>query len=187
MNLSFNLKEAEPAEEEKQKEEAKKPSGGILKCRTCGGEHFTAKCPYKDTLGASLAATAAPEEPAAAAESGGKGSYVLPHLRNRKEGDPLPSASRYGERDDSTTLRITQLNEIVDEDMLANELLVNYHPLQRVTLVRNRETGKSKGLAYVAFSSIRDAERALEELDGRGYHSLILHLEWSKPKAKTFN
>jgi len=25
-----------------------------VSCRYCGGDHFTARCPYKDTLGAAL-------------------------------------------------------------------------------------------------------------------------------------
>lgn len=191
LKLSTNLKALEHEEEQKQKEESsKKITSTGLKCRTCGGEHFTSKCPFKDTLGASLgtSATPTPDEVVAAAsaapEGGKSGAFIPPHLRNRKEGDVRSPSGRF-ERDDSTTLRITQLNEIVDEDMLRNELLYNYQPLQRVTLVRNKETGKSKGLAYVAFRSVEEAERALEDLNGRGYHNLILHLEWSKPKVRS--
>ena len=28
-----------------------------IKCRVCGGDHYTAKCPFKDTLGAAAGVT----------------------------------------------------------------------------------------------------------------------------------
>ena len=85
-------------------------------------------------------------------------------------------------RDDSTTLKVSQLNSFVDEDMLRNELFAKFGPLQRVTIVRNRETGESRGFAYVSFATEEIAQRALDTFNGKGYHSLILHLEWSKKK-----
>ena len=42
------------------------------------------------------------------------------------------------------------MNSFVDEDMLRNELFAKFGPLQRVTIVRNRETGESRGFAYVS-------------------------------------
>ena len=33
------------------KSRVKAAGAGKLTCRLCKGEHFTAKCPYKDTLG----------------------------------------------------------------------------------------------------------------------------------------
>lgn len=180
LKLSFNLKEAEKEEENALNDLTKKPTGSVFKCRYCEGEHMTLKCPYKDTLGALSSATSAtaavPDVPGVPGTA--KSGYVPPHLRNRKPGEAPPS--RF-ERDDSTTLRVTQLNEIVDESMLREELFRGYR-LQRVNVVRNRETGKSRGLAYAAFESIAEAQRALDELNGKGYHSLILRLEWSKPK-----
>ncbi len=32
------------------KDNLKKTGGGSLKCRTCKGPHYTAKCPLKDIL-----------------------------------------------------------------------------------------------------------------------------------------
>ncbi|GMM37024.1 translation initiation factor eIF3 core subunit G [Saccharomycopsis crataegensis] len=184
LKLSFNMKQAELEEEEKQKAEQKSTTINVFKCRYCGGEHFTARCPYKETLGSMSQSTASnpPPEDESSGNAGGSGGsgYVPPHLRNRKPGE-ASSGGKF-ERDDSTTLRVTQLNEIVDEDMIRHELFGNFRSIQRVNLVRNRETGKSKGLAYVAFATISDAERALEMYNGKGYHNLILQLEWSKPK-----
>ncbi|CAH2352164.1 eukaryotic translation initiation factor 3 subunit G [[Candida] railenensis] len=183
LNLGTSWKEVEKQEEEAQ-EEKKLQNVQRIKCRICGGEHFTSKCPFKDTLGAEAAANELANAEAAAAQDGGddgsmqNGKYVPRHMRRDASGN-LPVQQG---RDDSTTLRVSQLNNIVDEDMLRNELFARYGPLQRVTVVRDRDTGDSRGFAYVAFASEGLAEQALNELNGKGYHSLILHLEWSKKK-----
>lgn len=93
-----------------------------VKCRICNGEHFTARCPYKDTMApigeagaaADAAASAADEAAAAsqgAAGAGKKGSYVPPALRGA--GGAAAAGERmggkYGERDDLATLRVTNV------------------------------------------------------------------------------
>jgi translation initiation factor 3 subunit G len=93
-----------------------------VKCRICNGEHFTARCPYKDTMApvgeagssADVAAGMGDELSAAPGAAGGpgakKGSYVPPALRNggAREGDRM-GGSKYGERDDFATLRVTNV------------------------------------------------------------------------------
>lgn len=95
-----------------------------VKCRICNGEHFTARCPYKDTMApmgeggaADVAAGMGDEPPAAAAAAaavgaagpGKKGSYVPPALRGgpRAEGERM--GGKFGERDDFATLRVTNV------------------------------------------------------------------------------
>lgn len=169
LKLAALWKEMEKKEEEEKAEEkANLVSTQRLKCRTCGGDHFTAKCPFKETLGAETAGASATPEP----ELGGK--YVPAHMR---AGAPTREL-----RDDSCTLRVSQLNTYVNEDMLRNELLAKYGPLQRVTLITRRDTGELKGFAYVTFATEQHAQKALDELNGKGYHSLILKLEWSQKK-----
>lgn len=182
LNLGTSWKEIEKKEEEDKEEQSKIASSNQrIKCRICGGDHFTSKCPFKDTLGAEAAAKQqAAESTVEADDSMVGGKYVPRHMRRDADGN-LPS-KEMGGRDDSTTLRVSQLNSIVDEDMLREELFGRYGPLQRVTVVRDRETGESRGFAYVAFATEGLAEQALNELNGKGYHSLILHLEWSKKK-----
>lgn len=178
--LGTSWKEIEKQEEEAQ-EEAKLQSVQRIKCRTCGGEHFTSKCPFKDTLGAEVAAKEQANNEAAMEaddQSIANGKYVPRHMRRDANGN-LPEKQG---RDDSTTLRVSQLNSFVDEDMLRDELFARYGPLQRVTVVRDRDSGESRGFAYVAFATEGIAEQALNDLNGKGYHSLILHLEWSKKK-----
>lgn len=179
LKLGTQWKQAEKEEEEaKEQSRASKISIQTIRCRTCGGDHYTSKCPFKDTLGAGPSASA-PAEAESAADANGPGRYVPRHMRVGADGK-LPSRE---DRDDSTTLKVSQLNSFVDEDMLRNELLARFGPLQRVTIVRNRETGDSRGFAYVSFITEEMAQRALDALNGKGYHSLILHLEWSKKKT----
>lgn len=169
LKLAMSWKEMEKKEEEEKAEEsANLVSTNRLKCRTCGGDHFTSKCPFKETLGAEAAGGSATPEPSDSSK------YVPAHLR---AGAPTRES-----RDDSCTLRILQLNDFVDEDMLRNELLAKYGPLQRVALITKRETGESRGFAYVTFASEQMAQMALDQLNGKGYHSLILRLEWSLRK-----
>ena len=51
--------------------------------------------------------------------------------------------------------------------MLRNELFAKFGPLQRVTIVRNRETGESRGFAYVSFATEEIAQRALDTFNGK--------------------
>ncbi|KAK6453965.1 translation initiation factor eIF3, p33 subunit [Scheffersomyces xylosifermentans] len=179
LKLGTQWKQAEKEEEEaKEQNRASKISIQTIRCRTCGGDHYTSKCPFKDTLGAAPSASA-PAEAESAGDGNAPGKYVPRHMRMGPDGK-IPSRE---DRDDSTTLKVSQLNSFVDEDMLRNELLARFGPLQRVTIVRNRETGESRGFAYVSFITEEMAQRALDALNGKGYHSLILHLEWSKKKT----
>lgn len=94
-----------------------------VRCRICEGEHFTARCPFKDTM-----APAGEDSQAEGAGAGGgpgeiddagrlgtgSGGYVPPHLR---KGGATMEGSRMGgggggkfERDDLATLRVTNVS-----------------------------------------------------------------------------
>jgi translation initiation factor 3 subunit G len=95
-----------------------------VKCRICNGEHFTARCPYKDTMapigeaGAADVGAGMGDEPSAAGASavgaagpGKKGSYVPPALRGGGAGaQGERMGGKYGERDDFATLRVTNVS-----------------------------------------------------------------------------
>lgn len=179
LDLAPNWKEVE---EEKAKEKAAKASTKVITCRICGGAHFTMHCPYKDTLGKKPPTAA--DSDAAAPSAQPSGRYVPPSLR---AGARDPSSDAYldqRERDDAMTLKLTQLNENANENIVRQELLFPFGDIPRVVVLRNKETGRSRGIAYVTFKSEEIAESALKFLDGRGFMNLIIHAEWSKPKKR---
>lgn len=186
LELSPNWKENE---EEKAKEKAANSTQKVITCRICGGAHFTMHCPYKDTLG-KKPTTAAGLDPAigggdmSVGGGSGPGKYVPPSLR---AGARDPSSNAYldqRERDDAKTIRLTQVNELADEEVLKRELLFPFGEISRVFVVKNPETGRSRGVAYVTFQTEEIAAQALKLLDGRGFMNFMLHAEWSKPKPK---
>jgi translation initiation factor 3 subunit G len=89
-----------------------------VKCRICNGEHFTARCPYKDTMapigenGAADVAAGMGDEPGPSGAGGAvkKGSYVPPALRGGAGSAAAVVGSKYGERDDFATLRVTNVS-----------------------------------------------------------------------------
>ena len=99
-----------------------------VKCRICDGEHFTARCPFKDTMapageeGAGGAAGGGGGGAGSMDDGGGEGSkegglgvggssYVPPHMRKgaagKGEGERM--GGKY-ERDDLATLRVTNVS-----------------------------------------------------------------------------
>lgn len=159
---------------------------GIV-CRNCKGDHWTLKCPYKDKLfAASLMPPAEAERTEGAASpslppsGGGDGKYVPPGAR--------PGGSRAGEamgrpgmRDETATVRVTNLSEETKESDL-QELFRKFGPISRVYLAKDKVTGLSKGFAFINFMRREDAARAIERLSGKfGYDHLILHIEWARP------
>jgi len=58
----------------------------------------------------------------------------------------------------------------VDESQL-REMFSAYGEIQDIALIKDRETGRSKGFAFITFASQQAAEKALElngrDLDGR--------------------
>jgi len=158
-----------------------------IKCRICGGEHWTSKCPYKDTMapegepsGPGLLPT--DEEPADGGPGGlgqAGGSYVPPHLRGKGAGAGERMGGGKYDRDDLATLRVTNLSEGADEQEL-KELFGRWGNVTRVFLAKDRETGRAKGFAFVSYADRVQAERACDKMDGFGYLHLILRVEFAK-------
>ncbi|PPJ54553.1 hypothetical protein CBER1_06641 [Cercospora berteroae] len=173
----------EKAPEEDKKAEALKKMQ--IKCRICSGDHFTTKCPFKDTM-APTGEDAAPADMDAITgeDKGGLGaggsSYVPPHLRKGAAG--AGGGERMGgkfERDDLATLRVTNVSEFAEEGDL-REMFERYGRVTRVFLAKDRETGRAKGFAFVSYADRSDAARACEKMDGFGYGHLILRVEFAK-------
>ena len=154
-----------------------KAGAGKVVCRLCKGDHFTAKCPYKDTLNGLDGTdtppfggddTGTPAEPSSSLPppptTGGK--YVPPSMRGaRGPGEAMGRPG--GSRDDLPTLRVTNISEDTQENDL-RDLFSAFGRVARVYVGRDRETGAGKGFAFVSFESKADAQRAMEKMHGRG-------------------
>ncbi|KAJ1835228.1 translation initiation factor eIF3 subunit g [Coemansia sp. RSA 2706] len=177
LKLSQYAAQQQKQEEEMQDTPVVAKNTHIL-CRICRGTHFTAKCPYKDTLvpieeitGEASAAAAAPAKD----DIPGKSSYVPPHMRAGAKGAGQDLRER---RDEFPTIRITNLSENTqDEDV--RQLVRGFGPTERVSVVKDRETQLCRGFAYVSFFDRESAERAIARLNGYPFDHLILNVEWS--------
>ncbi|KAG0145384.1 hypothetical protein CROQUDRAFT_575556 [Cronartium quercuum f. sp. fusiforme G11] len=166
-----------------------------ITCRLCQGDHFTASCPYKETLGNVLGGDTAAEEiqdaPAVNQSSGGgtgggaSGKYVPPSQRldanKRGAGDSMQQKSN--NRDDLPTLRVTNLSEDVQESDLW-DLFARFGRISRIYVGKDQETGLCKGFAFVSFEDRNEAEKAMKKINGLPYDHLILGCMWSLPRGE---
>jgi len=159
----------------------------VVKCRTCSGDHWTSKCPWKDTM---LVGGKVPDDKklssvgaTATGDTGKQGGskYVPPSMRDgavkRTDG------SNMAKRDDSySAIRIANLSDSTTETDL-EDLVKPFGPLQKLYLAKDKQTGLCKGFAYIHFKFRNDAAKAISMLNGHGYDHLILTVDWSKPLA----
>ncbi|XP_064649207.1 eukaryotic translation initiation factor 3 subunit G-like isoform X2 [Lineus longissimus] len=161
----------------------------IVACRICRGDHWTTKCPYKDTLAPLQETLGEGEVPdgttgdktdgadAGAAAMGSKtGKYVPPSLRNganRGRGESMQK------RDENATIRVTNLSEDTKETDL-QDLFRPFGGISRIYLAKDKYTGQSKGFAFINYIKKEDAARAINSVSGFGYDHLILNVEWAK-------
>lgn len=151
--------------------ETQKVSLSIL-CRICKGNHFSSKCPYKDTYSPldSLQNTLDNAKESIVETKSGK--YVPPSLRSRGPGDTMPV------REQLPTIRITNLSEEATE-MDVRQLVSRFGHPSRVFVARDRDLNICKGFAFVSYPTREMASKALNSLNGYGYDNLILKVEWS--------
>ncbi|PMD23116.1 putative eukaryotic translation initiation factor 3 subunit G [Hyaloscypha hepaticicola] len=161
-----------------------------VKCRICNGEHFTARCPFKDTMApvgeegsADVAAGPADTVEGPGGLGSGKSSYVPPHMRNgaAASGGDRMGGGKY-ERNDESTLRVTNVSEMAEEQEL-RDMFERFGRVTRVFLAKDRETGLAKGFAFISFQERTDAAKACEKMDGYGFKHLILRVEFAKKAA----
>ncbi|KAM8972474.1 eukaryotic translation initiation factor 3 subunit G [Pelodytes ibericus] len=165
----------------------------IVSCRICKGDHWTTRCPYKDTLGPmqkelaeQLGLSTADKEKApgtgepepAQAPVSKTGKYVPPSLRDggSRRGESMQPNRR---ADDNATIRVTNLSEDTRETDL-QELFRPFGSISRIYLAKDKTTGQSKGFAFISFHRREDAARAIAGVSGFGYDHLILNVEWAK-------
>lgn len=162
--------------------------GKIVTCRICKGDHWTTKCPYKDSL-APLQETLDPKKDEAPSDGSAStttapplsrsAKYIPPSMREggNKRGESMNSRSR---GDDQATIRVSNLSEDTRESDL-QDLFSPFGKILRIFLAKDKVTGQSKGFAYINFSRREEAAKAIEGVSGYGYDHLILSVEWAKP------
>ncbi|CAH1967700.1 unnamed protein product [Acanthoscelides obtectus] len=157
----------------------------VVKCRNCNGDHWTSKCPWKDTIiaGGKIDDKKVGGPVGTPGAVGGDNKqtgskYVPPSLRDGAKRGEGPSAIR---RDDSYfTVRIANLSDsTTDADL--EDLVRPFGPTSKVFLAKDKITGQCKGFAYVHFKFRNDGAKAIAMLNGYGYDHLILTADWSKP------
>ena len=105
------------------------------------------------------------------------GIYVPP-CRRRENGAPQTLHDR--KPDYETTLLVTNLSRDATKRDL-EDLFKPFGKLKRTTLVADKKTGVSKGVAYVQYYCRQDGENARRRLHKYAYDSLLLNVEWKKP------
>lgn len=186
---TYAAKQAEIAAETEEKQMKNSLSGASVKCRICKGDHYTARCPYKETLKPLDGGDADPASRVMDEVDNGPGStttngkYVPVHMRKGAGPGETMNGVRGGpgSRDEFPTLRVTNLSEDAEEEDL-KALFGRHGRVARVFLARDKETRRVKGFAFISFYDRREAEIAEKRMNGFGYDSLILRVEFSKPR-----
>jgi RNA recognition motif-containing protein len=77
---------------------------------------------------------------------------------------------------------IGNLNYKVRENDL-KEVMEEYGIVDSLKIVKDRDTGKSKGFAFVEMPNDSDAQRAIEELNGAEYDGRTMVVKEARPRA----
>ena len=59
----------------------------------------------------------------------------------------------------------------------------NYGAVERVSIVTDRETGRSRGFGFVEMTNADEAERAIDALNGRDLGGRAMTVNAARPKA----
>ena len=70
----------------------------------------------------------------------------------------------------------------VSEDSI-KELFEKYGAVERVSLVRDRDTGQPRGFGFVEMTNDNDADRAISELNGATLGSRAINVNEARPKG----
>ncbi len=63
------------------------------------------------------------------------------------------------------------------------EVLEDYGTVDSVKIIKDRDTGKSKGFAFIEMASDAEAQKAIEELNGAEYEGRTMVVKEARPKA----
>lgn len=77
---------------------------------------------------------------------------------------------------------VGNLNFKTSEDAL-RKLFESYGPVDRVTILTDRETGRSRGFAFVEMSNAEEGNKAITALNGTELEGRTLNINEAKPKG----
>lgn len=84
---------------------------------------------------------------------------------------------------DPTNLFVTNFSwNLTEEDMRG--IFSEYGDLESVKLITDRETGRSRGFGFVKFANADDADKALNELNGREFDGREIAVVVAKPREE---
>jgi RNA recognition motif-containing protein len=71
---------------------------------------------------------------------------------------------------------------VVEEDL--RELFGRYGQVDRVSLMTERDTGRSRGFAFVEMANTAEGEKAIAELNGTDFSGRTLNVNEARPKTE---
>jgi RNA recognition motif-containing protein len=63
------------------------------------------------------------------------------------------------------------------------DLFANFGAVERVSLIKDRDTGRSRGFAFVEMPSREEAENAIAQMNGANLGGRALNVNEARPKA----
>lgn len=82
-----------------------------------------------------------------------------------------------------TNIFVGNLNYQTTQDDLYS-LFSQYGAVERVNVVTDRDTGQSRGFAFVEMTERRDAENAISQLNGAELHGRAMNVNEARPKPE---
>ncbi len=70
------------------------------------------------------------------------------------------------------------------EESLLKEKFSEYGSVESTKIIQDKETGRSKGFAFVEMSDDRDADKAIEALNGADFMGRTMVVNKARPKTK---
>jgi len=144
-----------------------------VKCRYCGGPHFSHACPHKNSDMLSSEEPAKPAERTPSSSSSSEKYSVQAAVKGRSQSSSFQQQEGY-------RVRVSNLVEEAVEDDI-RELFGKFGRVTRC-YIKKKYGGGNTGFAFVTFAEEQDALRACEKLNGRAYGHLILSVEMQKQK-----
>ncbi len=70
--------------------------------------------------------------------------------------------------------------EVTEDDL--QQLFEEYGSVESVNIIKDRDSGNSKGFGFVEMENQADAEKAISELDGRSIKEREIKVNQARPK-----